>query len=125
MSVDQVGIVGPIFGVEDESWGYVQTQGENFESEETMLMDGDGDIVAAAFHGKKGEITLEAVIKVPASAPTHADIGTAFSIVSSSFVFYPRTVEKTKSNSGWVSLRMAGSIFPEFAGVTSTTTTTT
>ena len=126
MSVQQVGFVGPIFGVADEpTFGFVQTFGENFESEETMLLDGDGDIVAAAYHGKKGEVTLEAIVSVPAGAPTHADIGTSFTLVAATFSFFPRSVETTKSNSGWVTVRMTGSVFTSFAGVTTTTTTTT
>ncbi len=125
MSVIQVGVSGVLFGVDDESWGYIQSFGEAAEAEETLLMDGDGDIVAAAYHGKKIEVTAEAIIKVPASAPTHLDIGTLFTLVAANFSFYPRTVEVTKSNSGWVSLRMAGTVFLGFVGVTTTTTTTT
>lgn len=125
MSVEKVGTVGTIWGVDDESWGYMQTFEDTVESQETMAQNGQGDHVAVAYHGKKGDVSFEALIFLIAGAPNYDNIGKGFSLVASDFDFFPRSFTVVKSNSSFQIIRGVGSYFPEFSVPATTTTTTT
>ena len=122
MATILVGVSGPEFGVEDESWGFIQNLSQSFEMNEEELIDGDGDIVAAAYHGKKGEVTFDFVIKTEADIPDHTAIGGLLTLIAADFSIYVRQVTKTHSNQGFLTGSGVGSVFPEFSGVTTTTT---
>ncbi len=125
MAVEKVGTAGTLWGVEDELWGYFQTFEDTIESQETTAQNGQGDIVAAAFHTKKGDVSFEAVIFLLGNTPNFDNIGKEFSLVASEFDFFPRSFTKVKSNSSFVVIRGTGSYYPEFSTPATTTTTTT
>lgn len=63
MAATQYGLAGAIFGTVDQTEYILENLSQTGSIEETELTDGDGDVVAAAYHGKKAEISGTFTVK--------------------------------------------------------------
>ena len=122
-SAELVGLSGPKFGVDSgETWGYIQNLEDSFEAEETVLPDECDGIVAAAYHRKRGTVTFDFIIKVPAGVPSIEQLGQNLKLTAAEFEGPLRVISKAQVNNGWQSGRGEVSIFPEFSTPATTTT---
>lgn len=63
MAYTLYGTTGAIFGTVDQTSYYLQSLAETGSIEEVELTDGGGEIVGAAYHGKKSEISGEFTVR--------------------------------------------------------------
>lgn len=115
----------PLWGTTDETaLGIIVTKLEKVtDAEETTMPNGQGDIVHVAYHGAGDEYTCEFKVQA-AGYPAAALVATTVTLVDT--VFAGTYIVKTVSNVKEQGQFMGGSMtLRNWAGVTTTTTTTT
>lgn len=104
MSYTLYGTTGAIFGTVDQTSYYLQSLAETGTIEETELTDGGGDVVGAAYHGKKAEITGEFTVRA-SGYPTTGLLGTTMTITGDSkfaATYIVTGVTNTKNQAGFM-----------------------
>lgn len=128
MSYTQYGTSGPVFGTVDQTSYYLQNLAETGSIEEVELTDGGGEIVGAAYHGKKSEITGDFTVRA-SGYPSTSLLGTTMTISGDSkfaATYIVTGVTNTRTQAGF----MTGSFtarrhLPSDLSLVTTTTTTT
>ena len=83
MAAVEIGVSALIFGFPDanaNSCGYFESLDFAEEVEETVVKDGDGDIIAAAHHGKTQKVSGTYVWKDKGSGTPDNEVGTGTAI---------------------------------------------
>jgi hypothetical protein len=128
MPATQYGVAGAIFGTIDQTDYFISNIAETGSIEEAELTDGDGDIVAAAYHGKKSEISCDFTVRA-ASYPTTSLLGATITILGDTkfaATYIVTGVTNTKTKADWMtgSFTARRHLPSDLALVTTTTTTT-
>ena len=111
MSVLIVGLSsGPIWGCPDTDYAAGQSSEKSRESEKTELKNGQGDIIATAYHSKKNTLSFSGKIKgtVPTDPP-----GTELTVDGEAAYLDKLTV--TKSEGGFADVKLELTQYPDFA----------
>ncbi|NQT14697.1 MAG: hypothetical protein HQ582_18210 [Planctomycetes bacterium] len=125
MAAILIGMTGPEWGTTDETSFIVDNIREVYGQQKAELANGQGDIVAAAYHGKTDQITLDFSVKTT-GAPTGSIRGASFTLTDTDFdgTYYVDEVTNSKAKGEWKTGSLTATAYPE-SGFTSTTTSTT
>ena len=116
-----IGLSTPVWGTIGDSEIIVDNIRESYGGEWDELTDGDGDIITAVSHGKKGEVSMDFVLKdgsaasyllQPAAVLT---LPTGETDIASSQTLYLVNWEKTKSKGGWLSGTLTANYYPSMS----------
>jgi hypothetical protein len=121
-------LTAPKWGCTDESsLGIIVTNfDKTTEREETLLNNGQNDVVHAAYHAAASEATCD--FKVANTGyPSDALVGAAVTITDPEFadVYIVRSVTNTKTSTDFMTGSMTLRAFPAFDGANPITTTST
>jgi len=117
------GFTGPVWGTVGDATIIVDNIRESYGSEWEELANGDGDIVAAVAHGKKGEVTMDFVMTnktlaqakyllAPGANITLPDNGLG---VENSTNLYVVSWEQTRSKGGFMSGTLTANLYPNMS----------
>lgn len=125
MSAIIAAVSGPVWGTTDELGLYISSIEKQEIREKNEQTNGQGDIVSAAWHGQKYQISCEGQIEALASATSVTGddlVGHTITITDTEFAgtYFIDDVTNSKSNSDWMSVSFTATRYPD----TLTTTTT-
>ena len=118
MSNTLVGLQTPVWGTIGDSEIIVDNISEALGGDREPLQDGDGDIVAASYHGDVTEVTMDLVLKDGAAANYLLARGAVLTLpsgetdIASGYTLYLDTWEKNKSRGGWLSGSLTAHYYP-------------
>jgi len=122
MSNTLVGLSGPIWGTIGDTEIIVDNISEGLGGDREPLPDGQGDIVAASYHGSVGELSMDFIIKDGSAASYLLTRGAEITlptgendINSDSQTLYLDTWEKTKSRGDWYQGSLTAHYYPEMS----------
>jgi hypothetical protein len=117
-----VGLQTPVWGTIGDSEIIVDNINEDFNGGVEELAEGDGDIVAAVFHGDKGEVSMDFVLRDGAAASYLLARGAELSlpsgetdINSDGYTLYLANWTRGKSKNGWLSGTLTANYYPEMS----------
>lgn len=99
------------FGILAESYGVAQTFSQNKTTEITQIIDHEGSVAGAAFHGAKASVNLT----VLCSSFPNLDGGDVVSLANDIGLtgsVYAQNVSINKTNTGWMSASIDGVNYP-------------
>lgn len=110
-----IGTANLEFGIVDDTWGLIQNLTYNENVQETRAIDGDGDVVGAAFHGGLTEVSGTYVWLADLNSPgAHVGDGTAITLTDgdSPGSIYVTSATNSKSNAEFKSIDFEGVYYP-------------
>jgi len=116
-----MGLSTPVWGTVGDSEIIVDNIRESYASEWDELTDGDGDIVTAVAHGKKGEVSMDFVLKDGSATSYLLQPGAALTLptnesdIASGQTLYIVSWEKTKSKGAWMSGTLTANYYPSMS----------
>lgn len=121
MPETQIGLSTPVWGTIGDAQIIVDNIRESYAGEWEELTDGEGDIIVAVSHGKKGEVTMDFTMKAAAAASYLKEPGAAITLpsgesnIAASKTLYLVSWEKTKAKGAWMSGTLTANYYPSMS----------
>tara|TARA_R110002096_G_scaffold360482_1_gene553386 strand:- start:66 stop:425 length:360 start_codon:yes stop_codon:yes gene_type:complete len=116
----KIGSANLVFGVTDETYGYVQNLEFSENADEQLVKDGAGDVVGAGFSGKVVTVSGEYIVIAAAGfGDPAAQVGTGTAITltdtTSPGDIYISQATKSKTVDDFLKVSFTGKYFPDLA----------